>query len=135
MMIPVFSDFFFPSEYSLLFSQIPPELPERHAHTHVRARVGNKPAEPQLRRPGGFGSNGKQKTSWFSHRTSGTEPVYLSGSDRVYLDVGRVGRQDRKSVEKKNEQISRQHSVCQHFKADKPLGKRLGFHCTTSKTM
>lgn len=29
-MIPVFRDFFFPSEYSLFFSQIPPELPEKH---------------------------------------------------------------------------------------------------------
>lgn len=26
-MMPVFRDFLFPSEYSLLFSQIPPELP------------------------------------------------------------------------------------------------------------
>lgn len=32
MIIPVLRDFFFPSEYSLLFSQMPPELPGNEKH-------------------------------------------------------------------------------------------------------
>lgn len=37
-MIPVFRDFFFPSEYSLFFSQIPPELPEKHTQQQQHQR-------------------------------------------------------------------------------------------------
>lgn len=44
MIIPVLRDFFFPSEYSLLFSQMPPELPEKEKHRF----------EPELKKQDGF---------------------------------------------------------------------------------
>lgn len=87
----------------MLFSQIPPELPEKH----TRAQVGSKPAEPQLQKPGGFvkekrmRSNEKQKKRRFSHQTSRTGPVYLSGGARACLNTGCIGHQDRKPVKKK----------------------------------
>lgn len=40
MIIPVLRDFFFPSEYSLLFSQMPPELPEKERHNLQQTKYG-----------------------------------------------------------------------------------------------